>query len=337
MADSEYPIVFRVSDPLLVRLSELSLLVGNTNFYAKIKYGKAFKGFVIYSSGLGIPIYTENKVDSGKSYTKNGVTYIAGDKVIQEEIKQEAIKWLDTLQERLNEQHTGNSIKEAIDRLCWQLHVDITGSNTDFTELQDFTNIQSDKFIDTSSESINYNINRIRMSIMDDNDPYTVSRALRELDDLSVSASMREQTETELREFSDIETRIGSPSEGNSIWNSVNTIDNHIGVPNSGDTISSLSNTIKATTNNTQETVSTINTITETIDSNIGTSSDIYGDSVFAKLYSVNTTVGTINSNIGDFSSKQYAGHSLSEVIGDNTINHQGYTVLGQLNDLMDR
>ena len=55
-----YPHVARTSDPLIVRVSRFSLLVNDTNFYAKVKNGLGYKGYLIYSSGLGTPILEES-------------------------------------------------------------------------------------------------------------------------------------------------------------------------------------------------------------------------------------------------------------------------------------
>ena len=56
---NKYPRVVRMSDPLVLRLTTQSLLIGNTNFYAKVKMGYYFNGFQIYSSGSGTAIYEE--------------------------------------------------------------------------------------------------------------------------------------------------------------------------------------------------------------------------------------------------------------------------------------
>ena len=53
---TSYPNVIRSADPLLIRMNELTLLVNNTSFWAKIKYGIQFKGFMVYVSGIAMPV-----------------------------------------------------------------------------------------------------------------------------------------------------------------------------------------------------------------------------------------------------------------------------------------
>lgn len=329
MADIEYPIVFRVADPLLVRVSELSLLVGNTNFYAKVKYGQRFKGFLIYCTGLGLPIYTENLSDSAiyneiKESTSNIRMYANySDSIKEDAIRRLAISWIDKLQDKINEQHTGSSVKEAIDRLCWQLHVDVTGSTKDPRSLYDFASYPSGQdFVDSAQECVNNEIEAVKNSLKSDEDEYTISKALRdsETSDESVSHQIEESLGPDSI-VGTISDRIGTISLPDSAVGKLNSINNRLG--SSADSISISQRLLN------------INEKTDYIDDIKSDTNDIKNNT--SGISQIGTDIGTINSNIGDFSSKQYAGHSLSAIIGDNTISHQGYTVLGQLNDLMDK
>ena len=158
-----YPHVARTSDPLIVRVSRFSLLVNDTNFYAKIKNGLGYKGYLIYSSGLGTPILEESATNETeffsnsafkKAISDNGTDtdnkfnkfYESAERVLGV-LQDAAQSWLDTLELEIAKQPNDNAIKKAIDRLCWQLHYDITQSSTDFPEVfkdNDFGDVQID-------------------------------------------------------------------------------------------------------------------------------------------------------------------------------------------------
>lgn len=160
--DGIYPHVARTSDPLIVRVSRFSLLVNDTNFYAKIKNGLGYKGYLIYSSGLGTPILEESATNEAeffrndafkKAISDNGT--LIGDKFYESAesvlmvLQDAAQSWLDTIELEIAKQPNDNAIKKAIDRLCWQLHYDITESHTDFATLfkdNDFANVQIDRY-----------------------------------------------------------------------------------------------------------------------------------------------------------------------------------------------
>lgn len=157
-----YPHVARTSDPLIVRVSRFSLLVNDTNFYAKIKNGLGYKGYLIYSSGLGTPILEESATNEAeffrndafkKAISDNGT--LIGDKFYESAesvlmvLQDAAQSWLDTIELEIAKQPNDNAIKKAIDRLCWQLHYDITESHTNFPEVfkdNDFANVEIDRY-----------------------------------------------------------------------------------------------------------------------------------------------------------------------------------------------
>ena len=72
-SSGDYPVVVKVSDPLLIRFNEKSLVVNNTNFYTNIKSGLAFEGFYIYTSGLGIPIAEIGQAPKNKKDSRGNV------------------------------------------------------------------------------------------------------------------------------------------------------------------------------------------------------------------------------------------------------------------------
>lgn len=139
----KYPEVLRISDPLLIRIDRHSLLVNDTTFWAKIKNGIQWKGFMVYVSGTNMPIY-EDKKDVLESRDARSV---------EAYLKQEAENWIDALQEAILEKKNDNEIKRAIDRLCWQMHYDITDSNTDFTRAFSEQNFSDNMTVDVKSNN----------------------------------------------------------------------------------------------------------------------------------------------------------------------------------------
>ena len=160
--DRIYPHVARTSDPLIVRVSRFSLLVNDTNFYAKIKNGLGYKGYLIYSSGLGTPILEESATNETEFFSNNAFKkaisdngtdtgnkfYESAERVLSV-LQDAAQSWLDTIELEIAKQPNDNAIKKAIDRLCWQLHYDITESHTNFPEVfkdNDFGDVEIDRY-----------------------------------------------------------------------------------------------------------------------------------------------------------------------------------------------
>ena len=182
-----YPHVARTSDPLIVRVSRFSLLVNDTNFYSKIKNGLGYKGYLIYSSGLGTPILEESATNETeffsnsafkKAISDNGTDtdnkfnkfYESAERVLSV-LQDAAQSWLDTLELEIAKQPNDNAIKKAIDRLCWQLHYDITESHTNFPEVfkdNDFSDVEIDTGNGkTVNKSIEDNYTAISTSVTD--------------------------------------------------------------------------------------------------------------------------------------------------------------------------
>lgn len=128
--DTSYPRVVTTSEPLMVRVDQLSLLVNNTNFYAKIKNGLAWCGYMIYASGSSMPICENQVENSSIKKDANGNVYRTNNEQVESSLKQSAQQWLDKLEAKIATTNADNGIKKAIDRLNWQLHYDITKTNT---------------------------------------------------------------------------------------------------------------------------------------------------------------------------------------------------------------
>lgn len=149
---SKYPHVARVADPLLVRVDQLSLMVADVVYHARIKLGLGGKGFYIYASGLGTAVY-ENMFMHDKNDVKFnaefGVSSGHTDEDILSKIAEKAEDWLDELEVAIASKQSDNPIKKAIDRLCWQLHYDITESHANFPVMfksDDFSDVKIDRY-----------------------------------------------------------------------------------------------------------------------------------------------------------------------------------------------
>jgi hypothetical protein len=229
--DSDYPAVIKVSEPLLIRYNKKSLLVNDTNFYVKIKYGLGFTGFYIYSSGLGTEIATVKRDDLKP---KSGGTTKTDEKILKE-LEDGAAELLDILEARIATAVNDNAIKRAIDRLTWQQHYDITQSKTDFVTAFEDEGFSDDMTIDTDEAALTeqnsvrtvwYSVNKVATNLRsDDKDDqghfveYTISKALRDKEDRgvygsevrSVSCSVKLQTDLEEQKFVEIsDTKLGN-------------------------------------------------------------------------------------------------------------------------------
>jgi hypothetical protein len=156
-SDNEYPQVFRVSDPLVIRPCRLSLQINETIYYAKIKFGINYCGFYVYANPTGYPIYECKDEELTKEWANGSSSIVPSMTEIQvrEELEQQAQKWIDDLQEAVLEHRPDNELKKAIDRLTWQLHYDITESDADFTQMfSDFSDIDIDRPTNTIYQTI---------------------------------------------------------------------------------------------------------------------------------------------------------------------------------------
>lgn len=231
---TSYPNVIRSGDPLLIRLNEYALLAGNNNFWAKFKFGIQFKGYLIYVSGISMPImeikFEENQLN-GTGGTKRSDTFQL------DIIHRSAKEWFDGLEEQLANKPNDDSLKKAIDRFCWQMHYDITESPTNFVTTfaeDDFSNVRidtktistfntlpdtvedgcvlvRDSIKGTSDGTLSYAMNKVAENLRGTGE-YTISKALRDSDDStvyggmvrSVSCSVKLQTDIEEVNFNEI-------------------------------------------------------------------------------------------------------------------------------------
>ena len=300
---TSYPNVIRSADPLLIRMNELTLLVNNTSFWAKIKYGIQFKGFMVYVSGIAMPVM-EQKFEE---YQLNGTGGTKRSEEFQKSvITKKAKEWLDNIEEQLAIQQNDNELKRAIDRLCWQMHYDITKSSTNFVSAfaQDgFADVGIDTLTAFPSSGIatvkdscilikesiqisdqatlSASMNKIAINLRADvsgSNPqeYTISKALRDLStgDDSVAYSVKQQTELEEENFNEISVNqlgaFGTTNSHRSLYDAI------------GSYAESGSDTVSDTL--------------DVVSGNIGSSTDSSGTStVFARLTQVS------DSKLGDF------------------------------------
>lgn len=117
----DYPVVISKMDPLIIRVSPLVLVVGTTSYSAKIKTAIKWKGFYIYSSGLGEPIYQQefkNSSNLQNTNSENSPLYLA--------VKEEATKWIDSLEDSFATASEKN-IVDMLREIKFQNHFDLTG------------------------------------------------------------------------------------------------------------------------------------------------------------------------------------------------------------------
>ena len=144
-----YPHVARTADPLLVRPDALSLMVSDTLYNARVKLGLGCKGYYIYASGLGVAVYENVYTNDREFNIEFGTKDNTPDSDAIKAIKEKAKEWLDELEVAIASHPSDNSIKKAIDRLCWQMHYDITESHLNFPEAfsdNDFADVKIDRY-----------------------------------------------------------------------------------------------------------------------------------------------------------------------------------------------
>ena len=276
---TDYPYIAKKSDPLTIRVDKLSLLVANSNFYAKVAKGYHFTGFYIYVSGLTTPIMTRS-LPTQEQITVGGQTTTKDRKWTVESIEKEACKWLDDLETAIANSTNDSGIEGAINNLRWQLHYDITKTTTTIpTEIsidtasgvltmKEMFNTLTDRLAPSGS-TVYQSISAVATSLKDTTDTYTISRALRESSDGSVSSSIKEQTDLIDTEFSNVEDTLGNssdtPSDG-SLFGTLNRVDGQIGTDNSETVIQKL--------NGIDSSTSGVGTDLSVIKGRIGTNSD---------------------------------------------------------------
>lgn len=151
-----YPHVARTADPLLVRPDMLSLMVGDIVYNARTKNGLGAKGFMIYVNGNGAPVYEKIATTNADATSEFGISFNQStgsasvkDEDVKKALELKAKEWLDNLEKAIAKEPSDSAIKKAIDRMCWQLHYDITESHTNFPEEfagNDFADVQIDRY-----------------------------------------------------------------------------------------------------------------------------------------------------------------------------------------------
>ena len=152
VASDSYPHVAKISDPLLVRLDALSLQVGDSVYHAKIKYGNSFKGYNIYVSGTNMPIVEVNINETVLNKKTAEECHLSSTSIKTSESQRKNVIrefyakiWLDELEEAIANAKGSSELKQAIDRLNWQIHYDTTESSTLLPEVLDnFSDVDID-------------------------------------------------------------------------------------------------------------------------------------------------------------------------------------------------
>ena len=371
-----YPRVSRTTDPMVVRIDKTSLLVNDTMFTAKLKCGLGYKGYLIYSSGLGTPIYEKAAKTTGewqKSFSTvgNRPYNIAFDSENTSQLTNvltaAAKEWLDDLEIAIADRENDNAIKKAIDRLCWQLHYDITESHTNFPEVfkdNDFSDVEIDtgngKTVNKSIEdnytnisnsvsggatmvcggssldgvrssistfstnlnttfstfdanlngtltsttnTIKASINKVGENLKADSDQFTISKALREASDKSVSNQIKLQADeikNGLGPNGSINTSLGAISDKVSIEGESGTVigklislDNKLGQGPDGTSNNTVLYKLSELYSNTYNTKLNTDTIVDRIGS--------YGqDSIMHNLHDMNNTLTGLKADYSD-------------------------------------
>lgn len=119
-----YPVILSKTEPLVVRVDELVLLVGTTSYSAKIKMGAMFTGYYIYVSSLGEPI---GKIPvSIEGYNSTYTTDISTTDAYRH-IMDVARDWVDTLEKSILVDSNEKSVVELLREIKFQQHFDTSG------------------------------------------------------------------------------------------------------------------------------------------------------------------------------------------------------------------
>lgn len=297
------PYVVRAADPLVIRVDEMSLLVGSSNFYAKVKIG--LPGYMIYCSGLGTPILTKEIPLSGTVQMYDGGTGNVTTEQKLDQLNEAAKKWIDDLEDSFSDIDTDSSIKAAIDRLCWQLHYDITKTSANMP--QDMANVDIDKTADTVNDynsTMSTDLQTIAGNLRGEGE-YTISKALRDssTSDVSISNQIKLQQAALSQTLNSMDSTLTSvktntdniSGDTGSIKSSSTTI-----VTNTGNTATNTSNTAANTNNivNNTNYLSGISNNVSTIStkvSNIETDTDTIKTKVNSAFVTISTTGGNVD------------------------------------------
>lgn len=120
-----YPVVVSKLDPLVIRVSDLVLLVGSTSYTAKVKMGQMFNGYHIYVSSVGTPIYKQAVDISGRSTDSDNNRSEGSD--AWRYIAACARTWMDDLEKSMTDETTQKNIVELLREMKFQEHFDMSG------------------------------------------------------------------------------------------------------------------------------------------------------------------------------------------------------------------
>lgn len=123
-----YPVVISKLDPLMIRVSEMVLLVGSTSYTAKVKMSQLFNGFYVYVSSVGEPIHKEEVNISGHNST-NGDSHGEGSDAWRY-IRAKARDWMDALESSMTKEDAQKNVVDLLREIKFQEHFDMTGYTT---------------------------------------------------------------------------------------------------------------------------------------------------------------------------------------------------------------
>lgn len=369
----DYPIVHRVSDPLLIRTSRFALQINDTIYWAKIKFGNSFCGFYGFVTGSSEHFYEykDEELTESWSQSSRSRTPTVSERTVRETLEQAAQDWLDKIENALLEQKPDNAIKKAIDRLCWQLHYDITASDTDFTQFDDFADVSIDMAANTIYNTVTTSATTLGNAIGDGADViigdstsgagiWSVSNTIS-----GMSTSVCGKLDTMSNNISTLDSNLNGSSGsiktyiGNVIYSSgdtgstpttlcgyINKVATNIKADSDTYTVSKalrdssddndikcVAKEIKTGCSDINQTVSSINQTVSNINTSIGTPDN--GDSILSNLRTSNQSIGdvsTANTILGKLAESYTKVNSIDTKIGD----YGGDRILGRLKNIDD-
>lgn len=304
----DYPVVISKMDPLIIRVSPLVLVVGTTSYSAKIKTAIKWKGFFIYSSGLGEPIYQQefkNSDNLQNTNSENSPLYLA--------VKEEATKWIDSLEDSFATASEKN-IVDMLREIKFQNHFDLTGHTanaSDYPNLEMCTDTPTyiHKILEQLTE-LNVKLNNLNAIIFGGtlqsvevsehgtkisvvNGDEITSDNDSTLKNKSIIAKMTSLSD----KIENVQKSIGRPRKDSDSSNDVITIQEHL------NQLSEYINTIiKATGYDSEHSDITLFAKLDNIkDSISGVSAKV--NTLDATLNGVKESIGTVNSSIGTVNS----------------------------------
>ena len=340
MADNiEYPIIVSKLGPLIMRVNELLLVVGSTSFSAKIKISSTWTGFYVYTNGLGETIAKIN-VDI-TNYNNTDIIVTTGKTLAYQHIKEEAVKWMNTLQDSFASATAQQNTVDLLKELKAQLHFDFSGAvPTDPTIHIDETDSYIKSIADDISD-IKIQLSDLTTSVQDlkdalnseNSEDNSISYRLSLIEDALgtadgtfgklISDAIQNGLQTLTGEMQTMNTNIGTVNSNvTSVSGQVSTVDTKVGTINTNvntvksdvstvksdvSTVKTSVNTVSGNVDNVKSTVNTIhNTDVPDIKSTV-TNSGGTTDGAVASLANtvdgINTTVGNISSTVNSTSS----------------------------------